>query len=887
MSTYGQPPSYGRADYDGRDPYESYADSYAVGAGSDSYGNDPYPADPYAAPPPRPSASGRAAAGRARVSAAAAVPASPAAPAAEGPEGSSHRYDWSHAGSQRPAGRASVPVSPAGGAAGRASVRPGGTGPKGPGGTGPGNGTKRKKKRHWLRNSLLCVLAVMVITVGGSMVALSYYVDSVVPPEQTPLPEGSTVYYADGREMAVLQDVNREIIDTTVPELENARNAVVATEDKDFFEHSGVDFMGIIRAAWNNFTGGPRQGASTIDQQYAGAVAGTRNDDSYSRKLREAAMAYKMNQEHDKLEILDYYLNTIYFGRGAHGIQAAAEAYFGKDAAELTLAEAAVLAGCIRLPDDGSGLCPYDPLHTPDDLSAAQARFDYVLNQLVAMGKLDPAERDQMELPEVIEPRDPDEPLKGPQGNIVRQVQRELKEKWGITDISTGGYRITTTIDRDMQKAARDAARRKNKGAHWEGIPKNVEAALVAIDPATGAVLAYYGGDDGVGFDLAGRTFNEATGQWEGGREPGSTMKVYALVAALRAGVSMQSHWKTTPYTPPWRDTPIRNAGRGPASNCGPDGEAPDYCTLRWSTVQSYNVPFIHFSEALGPEGPAMVLQAAMDAGIRSIIDSDGVLHDLTEIEDASELAPSHFFHELAIGQYGITVLDHASGIATLAADGVYHEPHFVAKVEQKVNGEWVQTHGDQVKGEQRIEPTYAQAITGVLSEVPTSGMMGQNYLADGRPAAAKTGTWEHTGPEGGNKDAWVVGYTRQIATAVWVGARDGSPIKDQGGRAISSSGLPAVIWKQFMDAAHAAKEYPIEPFPPAPQPGDPNSPLANGERPEPEEDEDDRRCPGGRLNPFCDDDDDGGGEDRPDRGNVGVVPGGPIPPPPDQDPGG
>lgn len=891
MSGYGQSHSYGAADYNGRDPYEAYADTYAVGAaGSDSYGNDPYPADPYATPAPRSSASGRAAAGRARVSAVAA-PVSPHPGGATDAATSGPRYDWSQGANQRSAaGRASVPVSPAGGSAtGRASVRPGGSGPGrpggGPGGTGPDGRPKRKKKRHWLRNSLLCVLAVMVITIGGTMVALSYYVDSVVPPEQTDLPEGSTVYYADGKEMAVLQDVNREIIDTTVPELENARKAVVAAEDKDFFNHSGVDFVGIIRAAWNNFTGGERQGASTIDQQYAGAVAGTRDDDSYSRKLREAAMAYKMNQELDKLEILDYYLNTIYFGRGAHGIQAAAEAYFGKDAAELTLAEAAVLAGCIRLPDDGSGLCPYDPLHTPDDPSAAQARFDYVLGQLVDMGELDPAERDAMELPEVIEPRDPDEPFKGPQGNIVRQVERELQEM-GITDIRTGGYRITTTIDRDMQQAARDAARRKNKGDHWQNIPENVEAALVAVDPATGAVLAYYGGEDGTGFDLAAPTYNEATGQWEGGREPGSTMKIYTLVAALRSGVSLQSHWKTTPYTPSWRSSPIRNAGRGAASDCGPDGEAPDFCTLRWSTVQSFNVPFMHFSEALGPEGPARVLQAAMDAGIRTIVDSDGVLHDLTEIESASELAPSHFFHELAIGQYGISVLDHASGVATIAADGVYHKPHFVAKVEQKIDGEWVQTHGDQVKGEQRIEPEYARAITGVLSQVPTSGMMGQNFLANSRPSAAKTGTWEHAGAEGGNKDAWVVGYTPQIATAVWVGDRDGKPIVDNFGNPIGSSGLPAVIWKRFMDDAHAAKEYPIEQFPPAGQPGDPNSPLANGVRPEP--DEDDRRCLGGRLNPFCRDDDDGDNDDG-GNGGGGNNGGGLLPTPPDVDldPGG
>src|SRR5690606_28471022 len=275
---------------------------------------------------------------------------------------------WGAAGSQRPAGRASAPVSPA---AGRASVH---TSPAGPGGRGPnggGNGSsggrgRRKKKRHWIRNSLLSMLAVLIITTGGGMVALSYYVESVPPPDHVQLPQASTVYYSDGKtEIATLAKYNREIIDTKVDELKNVRDAVVAAEDKKYWDHSGVDFAGIMRAAINNFTGGERQGASTITQQYVGAAAGIRDEATYSRKLKEAAMAYKLDSSEDKLVILDYYLNTVYFGRGAYGIQAAAEAYFGKDAAELTVAEAAVLAGCIKTPDDGSGLSPYDPHHTP------------------------------------------------------------------------------------------------------------------------------------------------------------------------------------------------------------------------------------------------------------------------------------------------------------------------------------------------------------------------------------------------------------------------------------------------------------------------------------------------------------------------------------------
>lgn len=859
MSGYGQPSPYRRADdagHDGYDSYGGYEDSYAA----DSYGADPYPDDSYGG---RAAASvGAAAAGRARVT----------APPAGPPEQPRPRYDWSRSGAgargaQPPAGRATVPVSPGvGPATGRATVRPGGPGGPGrPAGTGPYRGgprpPARKRKRHWLRNTFLITLAVLVISAGGGMVALSYYVDSVPPPDRLELSESSTVLYSNGKEMASLQEVNREIIDTTVPELANIRNAVIAAEDKDFYDHSGVDFRGIIRAAWNNVTGGDRQGASTIDQQYARAAAGL-TEDSYSRKLKEAAMAYKMNQELTKDEILDFYLNTIYLGRGAYGVQAAADAYFNKPAAELTVPEAAVIAGTIRIPDDGTGMSPYDPHHSPDNPQVALERMGYVLDQMVDIDAVDPAERAEItELPETVDPAEAKQWHEGPQGPIVQQVENEL-ERMGITDLDTGGYRITTTIDRDIQTAALDAVRRKGDAPFWEGMPDNVDAAMAAINPADGAVLAYYGGTDGTGIDMAGLNFNEDTGQWEGGRPPGSSFKVYTLIAELRKGISFDSHWKTSEYQPDYLDEPIRNAGRD-ARDTGCEGRAPDYCTLRWSTQQSFNVPFYHFSERVpDDQGPPLIVQAAKDAGIRSMTpDGEVAVTDLTQHE-AGEVAPSVFFHQVAFGQYPITPLDHASGMATMAASGVYYKPHFVASVEEKVNGEWVQTHGDKINGEQRVEKQYADAITGVLSTIPGIG----NFpLEGGRPAAAKTGTWEH--PDGGNRDAWVVGYTPQIAAAVWVGDRENGAIKDGAGNNIGSSGLPARIWQQFMNDAHAAKEFEHQQFPLALPVGNPQHELANGEQGRPQRPGDDD-C---QIPIFCDDgDNDGDGDNGGDNGGGG-----------------
>lgn len=873
MNSYGDPRSHGRAQvsgngqdaYDGYDAYRAYQDEYAV----DSYGADPYPADPYRPDPPpsrspSPSPSpARATVGAARVGAPSADPTAPPAP----------RYDWSRGGQRGASGRATVPVSPgpASGVRGRASVPPPGAGGPGgpPGSRGPGGPSggrppaRKPRKRHWLRNSLLASLAVLVMLIGGGMVALSYYVEDVVPPGELDLDQASRIHYAGGEEMAVLQEENRELIDTE--NLKIVQDAVVAAEDQKFWEHSGVDFAGIARAAWNNVTGGEIQGASTITQQYA-RIAGDLHGQTYTRKLEEASMAYKLSQEYDRKQILEFYLNTVYFGRGAYGIEAAAQTYFGVGAAELDVAQAAMLAGIIRYPDDGSGFSPYDPMN---DAAVAEERWRWVLDHMVEMGTLDPTERDQLALPEVQEPSSVEPWHEGPQGPIVRQVRRELEEM-GIDDLSTGGYRVTTTIDPDIQEAALDAARRGNEGRLWEGEEgfrtpaDNVDSSLVAVEPGTGRVLAYYGGDDGTAWDNAGKNWSEWGEWWEGGRPPGSSFKIYTLIAALRENVALETRWQAGEYETEGGQT-IRNAGRTPQGSGCPD---PDWCTLRWATEQSFNVPFFHFSEQMGPsQGPPAIVQAAKDAGITMIKDDDDVPHDLLANEPG-EVAPEHIFHHVAFGQYAVTVLDHASGVATIASGGVYNEPHFVETVEKRNErtGEWEVVEAGQIAGEQRVEEPIANAITGVLQGVPA---INDASLADGRESAAKTGTWEHD--DGGNADAWVVGYTPQIATAVWVGdpSDDPQPVRYTDGGDIGSSGLPAHIWKQFMDGAHAAKELPHEPFPPEPQIGDTQHALANGVPPA-QDDEDDCRLPSFLCNDDDDDDSGNGGNGNGGDGNGG-----------------
>ena len=289
----------------------------------------------------------------------------------------------------------------------------------------------------------------------------------------------------------------------------HVRRAVLAAEDRSFYSNPGFDLTGIVRAAWNQLRGGVG-GGSTITQQY---VKNTLVGDEATlwRKYREMVVAVKISQQRSKDEILGDYLNAIYFGRGAYGIQSAAHAYFGKPVSALTPAEGALLAGLIQSPSR------WDPALNPEK---AEQRWNFVLDGMVAQGWLSRAERDAAMFPPTI----PRRPSTGgvptdARGHIVTAVRTEL-EDLGITDqeLSQAGLRITTTVDPARQQAAIDAAH-----AGLAGQPVNLRSAMVAVDPATGGILAYYGGDNGTGLDYARVR-----------RLAGSTFKPFVVLAGLR-----------------------------------------------------------------------------------------------------------------------------------------------------------------------------------------------------------------------------------------------------------------------------------------------------------------------------------------------------------------
>ncbi|MGC5331618.1 transglycosylase domain-containing protein [Micromonospora sp. DT62] len=791
-------------------------------------------------------------AGRAAGSGRASVPVSPAG----GPAG--RASVGSAAVGAAPAGRASVGSAAVGGVSGRASARasvsPAAGGPGGPGGpTGPGRrgrgagdpaGSSRAKKRKRV-NMLIAAFAVFIMLAGLGVVGFTYYSTNVVLPEDTTPPQATTLYAFDNKTIiAKVGTQNRTLV--TIDQIPKwVQDAVAAAEDRNFYEHSGVDYKGIVRAAWNNVSGGSKQGASTITQQYARNAFDNLKDDTYARKVKEAILASKLNDEYTKPQIMQHYLNIIYFGRGAHGIEAAAQTYYGKPANKLSVAEGAVLAALIKQPEAGAGHKGYDPAV---NLTEAKSRWEYVISGMVAEGWLNaPNKPAAPTLAEYPMPKKPNQGGAGidfgvntPYGNVINYVKQEMRDQGlcvddesKVTDqkklcsqaLMSGGYRIRTTIDRKIQEAAVETAQRKTKGSKLNGQPKNLMAAVVAIHPDTGRVLAYYGGDNGTGTDYAGKN-TDSNGNVSGGHSPGSSFKIYTLAAALKEGKALESRWKGKAFTPKGTKFKVSNAGVD-NPECG------DSCTLKVSTLKSLNVPFYHVTQEIGPD---KVIKMAADAGVTTMWRTDtnpAKAYDLTK-EDPKDIAPNPFFHVVGYGQYPVTVLDHANGVATFANEGVYNKAHFLYSVEARdeTTGKWKKVGSEKLNPKQRVDKDVVADVTSVLEQYPAQV---NHRLEDARKAASKTGTWEQKPDSPENGDAWMIGYTPQIATAVWVGnLQNRLPLKLKDGRRVSGANLPGDIWERFMEEAHKTGDTYREKkdFPPAANVGDPNS--GNGEAPPP-----------------------------------------------------
>lgn len=606
---------------------------------------------------------------------------------------------------------------------------------------------RKPRRRRLLRRIVTRLVVIALFYCGTAAAAAEAYVESVPVPQAPVAPQASTLYFRDGR--TILGRVgtidHSDVPLSAVPPA--VRAAVLAAEDRDFYEHSGVSVRGVLRAVVAD-AGGGRQGASTITQQYVRNAFLTQ-DVSVERKAKEVALAIRLEREHSKDEILERYLNTIYYGRGAQGIAAAAHAYFGITPDRLTPAQGAVLAAVVKDP------YRYDPAN---DAAAARRRWSWVVKAQRDLGWLagEPA------YPRVAPPsaKGP-----GPDGLIIDRVEAELAAH-GVTSqaLHTQGLSVVTTVDRAAQQAAADQV-----AGHLAGQPRDLRAALVAVDPRTGGVRAYYGGKRGRGF------FDDASAA----HPAASTFKPIVLAAALRRGISAKSRWDgSSPRTFPGRlGVPLRNQKN---LSC------PD-CTLEKSMVESLNTPFYAVTEEIGAD---TVRDMAHALGI-----SERYAGAPTLVDAKGDPRPGRTRPDIAIGRYPVTPGDLATVYGTFASGGVRHERHFVeAAADSQGRRLWTAEPGARTV----LAPEVAADVGSVLGAVVTA-----DRVRPGRPAAGKTGTqqWRDTKD---NQDAWMAGYTPDLATAVWVGRERPGPIRDSSGKPIQGDTVPAKLWSAFTRAALA-----------------------------------------------------------------------------------
>ncbi|MDO5677074.1 MAG: transglycosylase domain-containing protein [Propionibacteriaceae bacterium] len=631
----------------------------------------------------------------------------------------------------------------------------------------PRRAKKSRARRIWGRIgvSLLVLFIIGGITGLGSFLYL-YSTTHLPNPNEDFTTNTTFLYYEDGRnQMGSLAVQNRVTIPyEQMPQL--MKDAVVAAENRSFWEDPGFSVTGMLRGAWSILRGGEVQGGSTITQQYI-KIFYLDSSRTIQRKVRELFLATKMGREVPKEEILEGYLNTIYFGRGAYGIQAAAKSYFLKDSKDLTVGEAAALAAILNNP------AGFNPSGGQEKLDRLLGRYQYVLDGMLEMGAISQAEYDaaRPSLPEF-----PVVPVNnrygGPKGFLIKMVEDELADK-GFTEaeIQGGGLKVITTVHKPMQEAAIQEAQKYTAQAAADASgtpdPSKLHVAISSVDTATGGILALYGGPDYVENSL-----NWATRP----RAAASTFKTFATIAGLRNGFSLKSVLKGDTFTPRGDTQPVRNEFHHQYGDV----------TLRKATADSVNTAFVDLTEQM-PNGQQEVIKAANDAGAPTgpAWESSG--------------------NRIALGFGEVSPLNMANAYATLANSGKRNPTHIVKQVIDR-NGEVV--YDAVIPNAQTIDPNVAANVTDSLRSVVQEGT-GRRAQSLGRPVAGKTGT---NGVDDAITTAWFVGYTKQISTAVmYVAGDDGNqdlqPYKRPGDRTFYGSSYPLMTWVDFMARASEGME--------------------------------------------------------------------------------
>ncbi|MEU8631023.1 transglycosylase domain-containing protein [Amycolatopsis sp. NPDC048633] len=629
----------------------------------------------------------------------------------------------------------------------------------------------QRKKRRWKiirRVAYACVGLFFVVPAIAFVI--TYFLVDVPTPESIKSLQNQPVTYYDANNQVLGRELppggDRQLLKPgEVPDV--VKHAVYSAEDATFETNSGFDVTGILRAVWNQVSGG-QGGGSTISQQYIKQA--TQNDaPTLTRKWTELAKSFKMNNQQSKEEIITSYLNIVYFGRGANGIQAAAKAYFNKDAKDLNASEASLLAGLIQGPGRS------------ENEAYAQKRWAYVMDQMVANKWLRADERATFQYPTPIARNSNKEQ---DSGKMTYQLQQRIKDElaakgYDENKLFSTGAKIYTTIDPAAQAAAEQATQEGMKGQTDE----NLLNALVAVNPKTGGVIAYYGGPELVK-DTAGK---DQIGQDRANqaRNPGSSVKAFDLTAFLKMGKGLGETFDGSNNRQLGGRT-VRNAGD--SASCGKE------CTVAEAMEISANTVF--YDMVLNVTHPIRVAEAAKDAGVK--VDPDGKSVLYTDDNNIS----------LGGGGTAVTPEDMAAAYASFASGGTYHEQHFVSKL---TNGQdEVEFDENNIKSNPAFDDDAAksQQIAGNVTEalkpvIPHSKLR----CPAGHECAGKTGTQQYTPKDGDpkayndrNAQTWMVGYTPSVSAAVWVGGDGNKPLHDPKNNPIFGATIAGPTWQKFMN---------------------------------------------------------------------------------------
>jgi penicillin-binding protein 1A len=613
---------------------------------------------------------------------------------------------------------------------------------------------RRRTPHHpiWHKIAIpLGILAGLVLIAGGIGAAWALNVYNSAPKLESlkPVRKGSSsaIYAADGSLIGFIrsENVRQPLPEKSLPEV--LKEATVAIEDKNFYEHGALDYEGIARALIKDIeAGAPVQGASTITQQLVRNLYISNPENTIERKLKEARLAIEFDDKHSKQWILKEYLNTAPYGtvegQTAVGVEAAAQTYFSKPAKDLKLTEAAMIAGLPQAPSEYNPfLDPKAALKRRNEVLKAMADEDYITEEEY---------RDASTRGLGVDPGKKYQVIKDP--FLFDLVQNELIEHYGINTVRKGGLKAYTTIDPDLQQKAEEAVENYCYVCYPEGGPA---AGLASVDPETGAIVALAATE---GYEDE-EQFNYA---WQAHRQPGSSFKTIVLAAAVKEGIDPGSTYYSgaSPMT-------LEIPGGGTWTVNNSEGDGGSTMSLESATWSSVNTIFAQLDIDVGPED---VTEMARELGIEAELQS----------------VPAEGLGGLG---YGVTPLEMANAYATIANGGVHHDATAVSRVEFPKEGKVDNFEKD--PGERVLTEGQAYEVTRILEGVITQGT-GAGYTYMGcSDAAGKTGTSEEL------SDAWFVGYTPLFSTAVWVGHPTSREYTGYGGPTAGP------IWANFMSSAH------------------------------------------------------------------------------------